>query len=78
MHRTIYMCYMYVQVVMHLQQSNSAVLADFLTLSEYHVNKHLTEVQVQVTGNSWCESTKAQFILLGTHYSVFIVTLTVV
>ena len=31
--------------------------ADLLTLSEYHINKHLTRVQAQVTGHRRCEST---------------------
>ena len=44
--------------------------ADLLTLSEYHINKHLTGVEAQATGHRQCESTNAQRALPGTHYSV--------
>ena len=51
--------------------------ADLLTLIEYHINKHLTGVQAQVTGHRWCESTNTQCVFPGTH-SLYIVTLTVI
>ena len=55
---------------------------ELLTLTEYHINKHLTGVQPQVTGHCQCESTNAQCILVivvWEHiiYSVYVVTLTV-
>ena len=63
-HRVICKCYAWVVI----QQSNSAEYshgADFLTLSEYRINKHLTGAQAQVIGHHRCESTNTRCILPG-------------
>jgi len=76
-HKIICMCY--VRVVMRLKQSNTAIIhvVDLLALSEHHINKHLIGIQAQATGHCWCESATAGCVFLGTHYSVYIVTLNV-
>ena len=53
---------------------------DLLTLNEYHINKHFTGVQAPVTyrpPRSRSANTQCNCFSLGTHYSVYMVTLTV-
>ena len=63
-HGTIYTWY--ARVV-----SNSAVMERIcFDLGEYRINKYLTGVQAQATSHCECESTNAQCVLPGTHYSM--------
>ena len=57
-----------------LKSDSASCGVDLMTLSEYHINKHLTRIQAQATGHRQCESMNAQciFVIQNCYDSVLI------